>query len=118
MDDDAPPPPGLAERLTGPLAAADEAVNGVHDGLNAAVPWLWRPLAVPTPDEPLGPPHDVLYAVHAGVGLGLLLLIAPRGIRRPAAVGGALLAAASWAVFTGAWNRRAAQAASAARRAR
>ena len=118
MDEDAPPPPGLAERLTAPLAGADDAVNGLHDALNAAVPWLWRPLDVPAPAEPLGAPHDALYAVHAAVGLGVLLLLAPRRMRGAAAVGGAVLALGSWAVFTGAWNRRAGQAASAARRAR
>ena len=118
MDGDAPPPPGLAERLSAPLADADDAVNGLHDALNAAVPWLWRPLDVPAPDEPLGAPHDALYGAHAALGLGVLLLLAPRRARATAALGGAVLAIASWAVFTGAWNRRAGQAASAARRAR
>ena len=109
VDEDAPPGPDLAERLSAPLAGLDGRVNAVHDRLNAAVPWLWTPLAVPAPDERLGPAHHALYAAHAAVGLALL--------RRRRTVG-VVLAVASWAVFTGAWNRRADQAASAARRAR
>ena len=109
VDEGAPPGPDLAERLTAPLAGADDAVNALHDRLNAAVPWLWTPLAVPRTDERLGPAHHALYAAHAAAGL--VVLRRRRGV-------GVVLALASWAVFTGAWNRRADQAASAARRAR
>lgn len=109
VDGDAPPGPDLAERLSAPLAGADDAVNAVHDRLNAAVPWLWTPLAVPRPEQRLGPSHHALYAAHAALGLALL---------RRRRTFGVVLAVASWAVFTGAWNRRADQAASAARRAR
>ena len=109
VDGDAPHGPDLAERLSAPLAGADDRVNAVHDRLNAAVPWLWTPLDVPRTETRLGPAHHALYAVHAAIGIALL----PR--RRTV---GVVLAVASWAVFTGAWNRRADQAASAARRAR
>ena len=118
VTEDAPPRPDAAVRLTAALATHDDAVNGLHDALNDALPWLWTPLAPPRPDEPLAAPHHALYALHAGLGIGLVALAVRGRTRTAVAVGGALLGAASWAVFTGAWNRRAAQAASAARRDR
>jgi hypothetical protein len=101
-------------RATAPLAALDDAVNDVHDRLNRAVPWLWAPLDVPQSDRPLGRAEHALYAAHSAAAVALAVAF---GRPRAALVltGAAI---ASWAVFTGAWNRRAGQAASAARRAR
>jgi hypothetical protein len=73
-----------AARLTAPLRPLDGAVNAVADACDRAVPWLWWPLD--PPDR--GTPHDArrhaLYAAHWAV-LGVV----------------------SWALFTGAWDRRA-----------
>lgn len=118
MHGDAPPPPSAAARLTGPLAEADEAVNALHDRLNEAAPGLWWPLRAPAADRRLGRPEHALYATHAGLGLAVAAALAPRRLRVPVAVATAVLGAASWAIFTGAWDRRADQAASAARRSR
>lgn len=107
MDRDAPSPPSLADRLSGAVAAWDPAVNALHDRLNEAIPWLWRPLDVPAADRRLAPPEHALYGAHAAIGLGLAAAVLPRPLRRPVLVAGALVAAGSWAVFTGAWDRRA-----------
>ena len=117
MDGVAPPPSTLADRLTEPLAGNDDKVNAVHDALNAALPRLWWPLRVPSTDARLAAPHHVLYAVHAGIGLAALALITPRRSRAVVLVAGVALAGASWAGFTGAWDRRADQADSCERRA-
>lgn len=117
MHDDAPPPPSAADRCTRPLTGADPAVNALHDALNAALPWLWWPLRVPSDVRRLAVPEHALYAVHAGLGITLACALAPRPARRRVAGAGALLAAASWAVFTGAWDRRADQDARSERRA-
>ncbi|MGI9117253.1 MAG: hypothetical protein ACR2JV_06425 [Gaiellales bacterium] len=116
MDGDAPTHPSAAARLTARIALADDAVNGLHDRLNDLAPRLWWPLAVPSPSRRLGPAEHALYGVHAGVGIAVARLLVPRALRRPATVVGVSVAAVSWAVFTGAWDRRADQAASAARR--
>ncbi len=107
MHREAPSPPSLASRLSGSLAVADAAVNDVHDRLNRAIPWLWTPLAVPSAAHRLGTAEHVLYGVHAGLGLGVAAAVLPSPLRRPALLVGALVAAGSWAVFTGAWDRRA-----------
>lgn len=107
MHGDAPLPPTTADRLTGALAPLDDAVNAVHDDLNARVPWLWWPLEAPGPDERLDAPRHALYAVHAGLGLAMAGLVAGRRARPGALVVGAALGLASWALFTGAWDRRA-----------
>ena len=117
MHDDAPPLPGLADRLSRPLAAQDPSVNALHDRLNEAVPWLWWPLTVPSASARLGASEHALYAVHAGLGLVAVTLVAPRTQRRRILRGGALIALGSWAVFSGAWDRRADQAANDERRA-
>ena len=117
MDGDAPPHSTLADRLTKPFAGRDDEVNAVHDTLNAALPRLWWPLRVPTSDARLAAPHHALYAVHAGIGLAALALIAPRRSRAVVLAAGVALAGASWAGFTGAWDRRADQADSCERRA-
>lgn len=115
MDGVAPPGRTLADRLTEPLSALDDGTNDVHDALNRAVPWLWWPLTVPSPARRLGASEHALYAVHAGVGVGAACLLGPR--RGRIAALGAVAAVASWALFTGAWDRRADQAASCDRRA-
>ena len=114
MDEAAPPEADFAARATAPLTSADPVVNDLHDRLNAMLPWLWTPLDVPEAVVPLAGPHHALYAVHSAVPILVTLAL---GRRRTAAVltGAAII---SWAVFTGAWNRRAGQEASAARRER
>lgn len=114
VDGAAPDERDLAALATAFLAPADDVVNGVHDRLNGAVPWLWAPLDVPAVDERLAGSQHALYAVHSGVAIALALALGRRGTAL--ALTGAAIA--SWAVFTGAWNRRADQAASAARRTR
>ena len=104
---DAPPTPTAADRLTGAAAPLDDPVNAVHDDLNAHLPWLWWPLQAPAADERLGAPQHALYAVHAGLVLAVAALAAPRRARPGILVAGAVLGLASWALFTGSWNRRA-----------
>ena len=107
MHDDAPGPRSAADRLSAPLAPLDDPVNALHDDLNVRLPWLWWPLEAPAPDRPLGAPQHALYAVHAGLGLAAAALLAPRGSRSGVLAAGAVLGLASWALFTGAWDRRA-----------
>lgn len=104
---DAPPAPTAADRLTASAAALDDPVNALHDDLNARLPWLWWPLEAPASDERLGAPQHALYAVHAGLGLAAAALVGPRRSRPGLLVAGAVLGLASWALFTGAWDRRA-----------
>ena len=118
VDDGAPSAPGLAALLTAQFAGFDDAVNGLHDRLNAALPRLWWPLHPPAAEQRLGPPEHALYAAHVALAGAALLLLAPRRTRAAAVVATACAGAVSWAVFTGAWDRRADQAASADRRAR
>lgn len=93
----------LAERLSGPLSAADGPANAISDRMNAALPWLWWPLSAPDPARRLGPRENALYALH-----GLVILAAVRRAGLTAPLGpAAALGAASWLWFTGAWNRRA-----------
>ena len=115
MDGVAPPSRTVADRLTARVAGLDHGTNAVHDALNRAVPWLWWPLSVPSSDARLTAREHALYAVHAGVGIGAACLLGSRR-GRIAAIGG-VAAVASWAVFTGAWDRRADQADSCERRA-
>jgi hypothetical protein len=100
----------LAVRLSGPLAPVDGAANAITDGMNAAVPWLWWPLAVPARDAPMPAAANALYAVHAVVLQRAARLAGVDVGPVPATV----LAAAGWPWFTGAWDRRAAQLAAAA----
>lgn len=104
---DAAPAPTLADRLSGPVAGLDEPVNAVHDDLNRRLPWLWWPLTGPAPDERMDGPRHALYAAHAGLGVALAAALAGRRGRATALVGGVTVAAVSWALFTGAWDRRA-----------
>ncbi|MGI9186598.1 MAG: hypothetical protein ACR2J9_03595 [Gaiellales bacterium] len=114
MDGVAPPPRTLADRLTEPLSALDDGTNDVHDALNRMVPWLWWPLAVPSRFHRLSGREHALYAAHAGIGIGVACVVGSwRG--RTAALG-VIAAATSWALFTGAWDRRADQADSCERR--
>jgi RsiW-degrading membrane proteinase PrsW (M82 family) len=108
MNGDAPPPRTVADRLTERLSGLDHGTNGVHDALNRAVPWLWWPLTVPAEDQRLTAREHALYAVHAGLGIGVAGLLGSRR-GRIVAIGG-IAAVASWALFTGAWDRRADQA--------
>jgi len=107
MDDVAADTRGVADRLTGALGPLDEAVNALHDDLNTRLPWLWWPLTAPAPAERLGGPQHALYAAHAGLGLAVAALAAPRRLRPGVLVVGAAIGLASWALFTGAWDRRA-----------
>jgi len=116
MNGDAPPSPTLADQLTKRFATLDHSTNAVHDALNRAVPWLWWPLTVPGTDRRLAAREHALYAVHAGLGIGLACALSPARSRSIAVAGG-VAALASWAIFTGAWDRRADQAASCERRA-
>jgi len=104
MQDDAPSTASLADRCSRSLRPWDPRVNAVHDDLNAALPRLWWPLSVPSRDDRLGAAEHALYAVHAAVGIGLAAALTRR---RGVASGGVLLAVLSWAVFSGAWDRRA-----------
>lgn len=107
VHDDAPLPRTAADRLTWPLAPLDDPVNALHDDLNGRLPWLWWPLEAPAADARLGAPEHALYAVHAGLGLAVAALVAPRRARPAALAVGLALGVASWALFTGAWDRRA-----------
>ncbi len=102
---DAPSTTSLADRCSRRLAAHDARVNALHDDLNHRLPRLWWPLSVPDATQRLSGREHALYAVHAALGLGVALLVTRRP--GPVASGGAILAAASWAVFSGAWDRRA-----------
>lgn len=106
VHDDAPDPRTAAERLTGPLAGLDDPVNALHDDLNARLPWLWWPLEPPAPGQRLRAPQHALYAVHAALGVGAAVLVAPRRARSGVLAAGAVLGLASWALFSGAWDRR------------
>lgn len=54
-----------AVALSAPVRAADAPLNAVTDAMNAGVPWLWWPLAVPAASEPLPLAAHGLYVVHA-----------------------------------------------------
>ena len=116
MDRDAPPSRTPADRLSGPLSGLDDGVNALHDALNRAVPRLWWPLSVPSAERRLGAREHALYAVHAGRGLTTAVLVARRGTRGHTIAPGGAAALAAWVLFTGAWDRRADQAASWERR--
>ena len=116
MDRDAPPSRTPADRLSEPLVDLDDGVNAVHDALNRAVPRLWWPLSVPSAERRLGSREHALYAVHAGLGLTAAVLVGRRGTRGHTIALGGAAALASWVLFTGAWDRRADQAASWERR--
>jgi hypothetical protein len=107
MHGDAPTSRTVADRLTERVSALDHGTNAVHDALNRAVPSLWWPLAVPSAANRLTAREHALYAVHAGIGITAACLVGSRR-GRIVAVGGAA-ALASWALFTGAWDRRADQ---------
>jgi hypothetical protein len=75
---------------------------------------LWWPLEVPDPRRPLAAPAHAHFAAHAAVGFLAGELLARRG---PVPSAGRARAAeraisvvatfAIWAIFTGAWDRRA-----------
>lgn len=96
----------LADRLTRSLSRFDPSVNALHDGLNDRFAPLWWPLDPPEEDHPLAAPEHMLYAAHVGLAL-LAAALSPMPQRR--IIGAiAIVGFASWAVFTGAWDRRAA----------
>ena len=103
----APPTRTVADRLTAGIAVLDHRTNTVHDALNRALPSLWWPLSVPATDRRLAAREHALYAVHAGIGIGVACLL--HSHRRQTLVIGGVAALASWAIFTGAWDRRADQ---------
>ena len=92
--------PTTADRLSRPLRRLDGPNLALQDRLNALVPWLWWPVGVPSADEPMRTGAHVLYAVHA--------LAVARVLRVPRRPWAAAVAVASWALFSGAWDRRAA----------
>lgn len=107
MDDDAPLAPTTADRLSRAAAPFDDAVNALHDDLNGRLPWLWWPLTAPSADARLDGPRHALYGAHAAIGLAAAGLLTGRRARPAVVLLGGVLAAASWALFTGAWDRRA-----------
>ena len=111
----APPTRTVADRLTAGIAGLDHRTNTVHDALNRAVPWLWWPLTVPDADRRLAAREHALYAAHAGIGVAVACLLQSR--RRRTLMIGSAAAVISWAIFTGAWDRRADQSDSCDRRA-
>ena len=108
MDQDAATlPPTLPDRLTRRFEGADEQVNRVHDALNTRLPRLWWPLDVPQSSRRLGAAEHALYAVHATVGLAIVVGLTRSRARRHAGVLTVVAGVVSWAIFTGAWDRRA-----------
>ena len=104
------PPPlfrSLADRCSSALAEFDAPVNRLHDSLNRSFPRLWWPLVPPAADRRLAGAEHGLYVVHAALGLGVVFLAGGRRSRPLVVVGGTAVAAVSWAVFSGAWDRRA-----------
>lgn len=89
----------LAMTLSAPVVRADHANLALQDAINAAVPWLWWPLEVPAVERPMPPGAHALYVVHAWV--------IARTIGLPRGPGWTVATVASWAIFTGAWDRRA-----------
>lgn len=96
----------FADRLTRSLGRFDPPVNAIHDGLNDRFAPLWWPLEPPEEDRPLAAPEHALYAAHVGLAL---VAVALSPVPRRRIIGAIAIAGfASWAVFTGAWDRRAA----------
>ena len=107
----------LPDRLTRSFAGTDGHVNRVHDALNARLPRLWWPLDVPKTWNRLGAAEHALYAAHATIGLSIVVGLTRPRVRRHAGAITVVAAVVSWAMFTGAWDRRAdSQAESSARR--
>lgn len=96
-----------ATRLSAPLAPLDRCANAITDAMNRAVPWLWWPLPVPAPSQPMPGAAHALYVAH-----GVLLAGTARRAGVPLTGGrAAALGALGWLWFTGAWDRRALRAA-------
>lgn len=91
----------VATALSAPLAPLDERNLAFQDHLNASIPWLWWPLEVPAAGEPMPGGAHVLYLAHAWV--------IARALRLPRRGPWTLATLLSWALFTGAWDRRAAR---------
>lgn len=89
----------LALALSAPLAGLDGPNLAFQDALNARAGRLWWPLAVPSAHTPMPPEAHALFLVHAWV------IARVAGVPRGRAWAGATLA--GWALFTGAWDRRA-----------
>jgi hypothetical protein len=108
----------LPNRLSQRFAGFDDRVNRVHDDLNMRLPRLWWPLTVPQTRQRLGTAEHVLYAVHATIGATVVAGLTPARFRRRAGAITLVAGVVSWAIFSGAWDRRAdAQAESSDRRA-
>ena len=108
----------LPDRLSRRLESFDEHVNRVHDDLNLRLPRLWWPLEVPQQQQRLGTAEHALYVLHATVGATVAFGLTPRRYRRRVGTMIVVAGFVSWAIFSGAWDRRAdAQAESSDRRA-
>ncbi len=107
--------PGLAGRLTAPMAWADPALDA-YDDWAARHPWVWWPIGPPDQRKPLGLREHgwVLGMSLAGVAT-VEAVQAANGTRAAGAqlaferaftavVGGVV-----WLLATGAWERRAAR---------
>ncbi len=93
----------VAVRLSTAFARLDGPANAITDAMNGAVPWLWFPLAVPDPREPMPAGAHALYAIHAVALHRAAAAVGLRTSRRSALVVSVL----GWLWFTGAWDRRA-----------
>ena len=89
----------LAIALSTPLERWDAPNLALQDALNARAGRLWWPVGVPAADAPMPAGAHALYAAHAW-GIAAVLRV-PLG--RPWAAATLL----TWALFTGAWDRRA-----------
>lgn len=59
--------PGLAARLTAPVAWADPACNAIADW-GERHPWVWFPIGPPDPRKPLGPREHTWLVVTSLLG--------------------------------------------------
>ena len=100
-------PRTLPDRLSRRLAARDGPVNGLHDLLNRRLAWLWWPLDPPRADDRLTRREHALLVVHAAGLVGATAAVVQPDRRARMVVGGIALAAVTWLVFGGAWDRRA-----------
>ena len=106
----------FAARATAPLAFADDAVNGVHDRLNAALPWVWWPIGPPSRRRPIPASAHALNALAVVADAVLPELVeraagreVPTGARRWRRRALAVLrTGVPWLMLAGAWDRRAA----------
>lgn len=89
----------LARLFSAPLEPWDRPNLRLQDGLNRRVARLWWPVGVPSRNAQMPTAAHGLYVVHAW-GIAAL-------VRLPRRRAWGLMTFASWALFTGAWDRRA-----------